>query len=157
LRERRSDIPLMVSHFLRKYCPQVERAFMLGRKSACALCKLDDPANCATSQFYEALQAYDWPGNVRELANLIVRLLATVPDEILDVKHLPEQYRSCHFAKASASPAVDLALDTQTRNHIQRVLQMTAYNESRAAVLLGIPRSTLRSKIKRLGIDRKLS
>ncbi len=155
LRERRSDIPLLVSHFLKKYCEQVGRDFMFSGRSGCAVCKFTDPASCATSDFYEALEAYDWPGNVRELANLIVRLLATVPDEILDAKHLPEQYRRRGTAKAPSSAATDLALDTQTRQHIERVLQMVDYNESRAARILRIPRSTLRSKIKKLGIETK--
>lgn len=154
LRERRTDIPLLVSHFLKKYCEQVGRDFMFARTSACALCKFDDPASCATRDFYSALEAYDWPGNVRELANLIVRLLATVPDEILDVKHLPEQYRR-NTSKTPVSLATDLALDTQTRNHIERVLHMVDYNESQAARILRIPRSTLRSKIKKLGIESK--
>ncbi|MEK6285795.1 MAG: sigma-54-dependent Fis family transcriptional regulator [Acidobacteriota bacterium] len=155
LRERRSDIPLLVSHFLKKYCEQVGRDFMFAGRSGCTVCKFANPASCATGEFYQALEAYDWPGNVRELANLIVRLLATVPDEILDAKHLPEQYRHPQAAKAPVSPAIDLALDTQTRSHIERVLHMVDHNESRAARILGIPRSTLRSKIKKLGIESK--
>lgn len=155
LRERRTDIPLLVSHFLRKYCEQVGREFMFAGRNGCAVCKFADPAGCATVEFYQALETYDWPGNVRELANLIVRLLATVPDEVLDAKHLPEQYRGRQTARVLVSPPIDLSLDTQTRKHIERVLQMVDYNESRAARILGIPRSTLRSKIKTLGIESK--
>jgi DNA-binding NtrC family response regulator len=155
LRERRSDIPLLVSHFLKKYCEQLGRDFMFAGRNGCAACKSADPASCATSEFYGALEEYDWPGNVRELANLIVRLLATVPDEALDVKHLPEQFRRYQTAKTPTSLATDLTLDAQTRKHIERVLLMVDYNESRAARILGIPRSTLRSKIKKLDIERK--
>jgi len=154
LRERRTDIPLLVSHFLKKYCEQVGRDFMFAGRSSCAVCKFADPASCATGEFYEALEAYDWPGNVRELANLIVRLLATVPDEVLDVKHLPEQYRR-QTARTPVSATTDLALDTQTKKHIERVLDMAGHNESQAARILGIPRSTLRSKLRKLGINNK--
>lgn len=154
LRERRIDIPILVSHFLRKYCEQMGRDFMLGGKNGCTACKSADPVDCATREFYQSLETYDWLGNVRELSNLILRLLATVPDEILDRKHLPEQYRH-QTAKAPVSPTTDLALDMQTRKHIDRVLDMVGHNESQAARILGIPRSTLRSKIKKLGIDKK--
>lgn len=152
LRERQQDIPILASHFLRKYCKQMGRDFLLGGKSACAACKHADVVSCATGEFYLALQAYDWPGNVRELGNLILRLLATVSDDVLDVKHLPQALQNRKKPTTNCQPEY-LTLDQAIRSHIERVLKMTGHNQSRAARVLGIPFSTLQSKIKKLGIQ----
>lgn len=154
LRERKADIPLLAGHFLRKYCEQMGRDFALAGKNGCAACKFGEAVHCATSTFYQALSMYDWPGNVRELSNLILRLVATVPDEVLDVKHLPEQFRK-RVAEGALSDPEDLTLDTLIRKHIDRVLETAGQNESQAARILGIPRSTLRSKMKKLKIESK--
>jgi len=149
LRERREDIPLLASHFLRKYCQQIRRD-LLG-EGICGICPQVEPVGCATAEFYEALQNYDWPGNIRELQKVIQRLVAFEPHEILNVKHLPEQIQKLP-RRAAESEMEDLTLDTATKNHIERVLRMTGYNQSQAAKKLGIPLTTLRDKIKRLGI-----
>ena len=152
LRERERDIPVLANHFLRKYCGQIGRDFLLGGKSACAACKHADSVSCATGEFYRALQAYDWPGNVRQLENLLLRLLATVPEDILDVKHLPEALQNRTKTATNCLPEC-LTLDQAVKSHIERVLKMTGQNQSRAARVLGIPFSTLQSKIKKLGIQ----
>lgn len=152
LRERQEDIPLLAQHFLRKYCQQI-RCNVIGA-GVCAACQSSESVGCATPDFYEGLQNYGWPGNVRELEKLILRLLAFVPDEILDAKHLPEHFRR-NVAKAAEPQREDFTLNMVIRNHIERVLQVTNYNQSRAARLLGLPFSTLQSKIKKLGINIK--
>lgn len=152
LRERKLDISILASHFLRKYCKQMGRDFLLGGKSACAVCKHADPVRCATDEFYLALEAYEWPGNIRELGNLILRLLATVSDDVLDVKHLPQALRDRTKPATNCRPE-SLTLDQAIKSHIERVLKTTGHNQSRAARVLGIPFSTLQSKIKKLGIQ----
>jgi DNA-binding NtrC family response regulator len=152
LRERREDIPLLAEHFLRKHCHEMRRPIAFN--DFCAVCQNAEGVSCATAEFYRALQTYDWPGNVRELENLILRLLAFVPDEVLDAKHLPEHFQ-LGLAKAAKPETGDLTLNTAIKQHLQRVLRMTNYNQSQAAKILGLPLSTLRSKIKKLRIERK--
>jgi|GEM_PF-1253306 len=152
LRERPEDIPLLASHFLKKYCHELRRDLM--SEGICATCRQAEQVGCATAEFYEVLQNYDWPGNVRELENLIIRLLAFVPEEILDVKHLPESVLkgAKRANELTASAAEDLTLKGMEKRHIEQVLQMTGGSQSQAAKLLGIPRTTLQGKMRRLGI-----
>jgi two-component system response regulator HydG len=149
LRERREDIPLLASHFLRKYCQQIRRD-ILG-EGICGRCPAVELVSCAEAEFYHTLQHYDWPGNVRELEKIIRRLVAIERDQILDVKHLPEHIRNSPAPVAASGPE-DLTLDTVNKKHIERVLEMTNYNQSQAAHRLGIPLTTLRDRIKKLGI-----
>jgi DNA-binding NtrC family response regulator len=151
LRERPEDIALLADYFLRKYCHQMRRSFLFESTGICAACQNTEHTGCATAEFYEALQRYDWPGNVRELKNLLLRLLATVPDEILDVKHLPGPIPTSS-AKRTRREVEDLSLEAAIKDRIKHVLRMTQYNQSQAARILKIPLSTLRDKIKRLGI-----
>jgi two-component system response regulator HydG len=152
LRERPEDIPLLASHFLRKYCQQTRRDLM--GEGLCAAYQQAEAVGCATAEFYEALQNYHWPGNVRELENLIRRLLAFVPDEVLDVKHLPKEILkgSNRANEVLASAGEDLTLAGVDRRHIERVLALTGNNQTQTAKMLGIPLSTLRNKMKKLGI-----
>jgi len=150
LRERPEDIPLLIQHFLEKECEQVSRKARLAEKRLCQSCGSGPVAACASAEFYEAMQAYDWPGNVRELENLMTRLATMVRGEVLKVQHLPDYI--IKNSETKARPASDdLSLNTLVKRHIENVLALTGRNESRAARLLGIPRSTLRSKIKKLG------
>ena len=157
LRERPEDIPFLVNHFLKAFCADIARPSTLLPVIACPECPALSPLPCATPAFYEALEAYSWPGNVRELHHVVLRLLATVPEEVLDVRHLPRQIRE-PARQARAEPRDpadrgDLSLKAAIRTHIERVLRMTGYNQTQAARHLGLPLSTLRSKIKKLEID----
>lgn len=154
LRERREDIPLLARYFLRQQCRHGLRHHVLNDSgTGCQYCHVTWPADCATPAFFAALQEYDWPGNVRELKHMMTRLVATVPEETLDVVHLPR-----HVTDGSAVPREadreepDLTLDQAVRRHIEVVLSQTGKNQSQAARLLGLPLSTLRSKMKRLGM-----
>ncbi len=72
LRERKEDIPLLVQHFLEKYCS-------MNRK----------PLKALTPEAMAVLLEHDWPGNIRELENIIERLVVITPDEAIDVSQLP--------------------------------------------------------------------
>ena len=151
LRERSEDIPLLARHFLRSACPNTWRSSTLEREGICGTCCKEHPASCATQDFFAALQAYSWPGNVRELHHVVGRMAATVPDEALDLSHLPEGIRK---ALPSSRPLDDLwSLEGALRRHIETVLRHTGSNQSEAARLLRLPLSTLRSKMKRLGMS----
>ncbi len=148
LRERRDDIPILVKSLLHKLGQQL------------------DPARGDVVFSQEAmrrLMAYDWPGNIRQLENVIERALALTPGRSqIDVGDLPAR-----VGEGPARPAaVDVTLpeegvDLQRYVHdverelIRRSLERTGGNKNKAAQLLGIKRTTLVEKAKRLGLDRE--
>ena len=94
------------------------------------------------------LQRYTWPGNIRELRNVIERSLIMSNGRTLEV-HLP-------YGAAAEIPQV-LNLEDAERRHITGVLQQTGWRVSGqggAAEILGLKRTTLQSKMKKLGIRR---
>ena len=136
LRERRDDIPRLVQHFATK-----------------AARKLGKTLEGIAPAFIEQASAYDWPGNIRELENLIERAMIMSDGTRLDATEL--------FSKASpsdkASPAAqaDATLEEIERAHIRRVLERTRWaieGERGAARLLGLNPSTLRGRLRKLGI-----
>ncbi len=130
LRERREDIPLLAAHFIEKCAAQMNR-----------------PAPRASAQALELLMGYPWPGNVRELENAIERALLISREPELQPSDFPFQMRS-------APPETETvrSLDDVERQHIQRVLEETGWNLSRAARILDIDRTTLYNKLKRYGL-----
>jgi DNA-binding NtrC family response regulator len=140
LRERRDDIPLLANHFL-------------GR----AAVKTAGAPLTISAEAMAALQEYAWPGNVRQLENLIQRAAILDRDGTIDVNDLPEGFRTDLSAMASqvvdeaAGARIDLgqAVAQFEWTIIQKTLRATAGNQSKAAALLGIARTTLIDKIKR--------
>jgi DNA-binding NtrC family response regulator len=98
------------------------------------------------------LAAYDWPGNVRELRNVIERAVITSPGPLVVVRELgfgPEP------ARAGEEAGEPLALEENERRHLRRVLERTGWRlegPGGAAELLQVNASTLRSRLKKLGI-----
>ena len=136
LRERREDIPLLAQH--------------LASRFARAMPKTIKPISDSVAR---ALQQYDWPGNIRELENVIQRAIILSPDGVISINDL-----SLTSAKP-ASVAVGTTLEEVERNHIQRMLTTTMWRiEGRrgAAELLGLKPSTLRSRLRKLGIRRSV-
>jgi len=154
LRDRREDIPLLIRFFLERECDQVSRRERFDQKLVCQSCGREETVACVSEGFYEAMQEYDWPGNVREMENIMIRLATMIKGEVLKVHHLPD-YIIKNSKLNTASPPDDFSLDEAMKVHIKKVLVLAGNNESRAARLLGIPRSTLRSKIKKLALDNK--
>jgi len=134
LRERFEDLPLLVEHFLRKYAP----AF--GKK-----------ITGVSSEVLEVLSQYPFPGNVRELGNIIERAVALSDDTEIGLRDLPSDLRelSMRSVEGEAWPS----LEERERDYIRKVLALTDGHKSRAADILGIPRTTLWRKMKRLGLD----
>lgn len=151
LRERREDIPLLIRFFLERECNQVSRREGFNQNLICQSCGREDTVACLSEGFYEAMQEYDWPGNVREMENIMIRLATMIKGEVLKVHHLPDYILK--NSKSAVAPPDDFSLDEAVKEHIKKVLVIAGHNESRAARLLGIPRSTLRSKIKKLALD----
>jgi formate hydrogenlyase transcriptional activator len=135
LRERPEDIPLLVTHFVHKF------AVKLGKRI-----ETIPPA------VMDVLQAHPWPGNVRELENVLERAVILAQDTSL---HLHDVLATRHDAEARI--AASLTLEEVERQHILRVLQETHWTiEGRggAAVRLGLHPSTLRYRMRQLGITR---
>jgi transcriptional regulator with PAS, ATPase and Fis domain len=139
LRERRSDIPLLVQHFLDKYNSKHE-----GRA-----CQVADDAMVH-------LWEYDWPGNVRELENLIERMVVLNDDGFIRVDSLPPNIRSFISEKKIPRPTlteegIDLnrAVEEFEYRLIDEALRRTKGNKQAAARLLGLKRTTLVAKLRR--------
>lgn len=132
LRERREDIPLLVEALVEKYSHRMNRA----------------PGSIPPSTM-DALVRWNWPGNIRELENFVERSIILSKGSVLEfpLSELEE-------TPASAAPA-DGHLDSVKRQHIQDILRATHGNLSGAALKLGLPRTTLQSKLKQLGIDHR--
>src|SRR6202161_3421604 len=129
LRERKSDIPLLVTSFLDKFCdPQ---------KSSRAI----------SEDAMRRLIAYNWPGNVRELENAIERAVALGSGPIVAVADLPSNLQ---YPTTERAPEKDelLPLEELERRAILRTLRQTSGDKLAAARLLGIGKTTLYRKLK---------
>ena len=143
LRDRRDDIPLLVQHFLER----------LGSEQ--------NPPRTGvvfTQEAMRQMMAFDWPGNVRQLQNLIERALALTPGRTqIDVPDLPSEVQLSGPAPVNVVLPED-GLDLQhylhdvEREMIRHSLDRTGGNKHKAAQLLGIKRTTLIEKAKRLKI-----
>ena len=130
LRERRSDIPLLVWSIVQEFGAGMNKAVETIRR-------VD----------MERLQNYDWPGNVRELRNVVERALILCTGPTLRISP-PES--------SSANGETVLSLDEAQRRHILKVVETAGgkiRGEGGAAELLGLKPTTLRSRMQRLGID----
>src|SRR5216683_259709 len=135
LRERPEDIRLLVHQFAMDYADRMQK-----------------PITAISEEFIEALARHCWPGNVRELQNFIERSVILATGAVLSGS-LPE-----HTGTLKSSGA--LTLREAERSHILQTLQQTkgvVSGLNGAAARLGVPRTTLMSKMKRLGINREQS
>jgi transcriptional regulator with PAS, ATPase and Fis domain len=134
LRERRTDIPLLVEHFMKKYGADAKRT--IGDRAL------------------KALSDYDWPGNVRELESVIERaLLLAEGDEILP-SDLPAAVRAeISLPRGPLSldiPESGIDLEAVERSLVLKALDKAAGNVSRAARLLGLTRRTMQYRLEKI-------
>jgi transcriptional regulator with PAS, ATPase and Fis domain len=143
LRERRADIPLLAQYFLDR------------------LAKDSQPARGKVTLSQEAQQAlmgFDWPGNVRHLENVIERAFSLSPGRSqIEAGDLPEEVRRAQTprpADENELPEAGTDLDDEVSRYehsrIRQALDRTKGNKRRAAELLGLKRTTLIEKLKRL-------
>lgn len=142
LRERKSDIPILVEHFIKEYCIEYHKE--LKRMSPEAL---------------DLFKNYSWPGNVRELKNVVERLVIMTPAAVIEAKDVPAPIRE--QAKASAELSFfgyDLLKEARREFEKRFILKKLSENDeniSKTAELIGIERSNLHRKIKSYGIELK--
>jgi two-component system response regulator HydG len=149
LRDRMEDVPALCAYFLRQCCKSAGCALNKPATQACL--PTGGKVDCAGERFYAKLMECDWPGNVRELRLVVEGARARHLTGVLNETHLPELV-GCDGNRSRIASADDLSLETAMRKHISLVLRLNKCNISRTAVALGIPRSTLRQKMKKLGI-----
>src|SRR5262245_36569723 len=133
LRDRGEDISLLLRHFVVKHAR-----------------KAGKPIERIREQALERLRAYDWPGNIRELENLVERAVILAEGPELD---FPEKVLTT-VAKRTRTGAV--TLEEVERSHIEKVLEQThgvVHGPKGAAKVLGLNPSTLRSRMKKLGVE----
>lgn len=135
LRERLTDIPLLVDHFLEKYCRE------MGKNKI-----------AVSDEVKKVFSAYTWPGNVRELANLIERIVTLADHPIISVADLPIGLISNQYLQSEKSNNLKEVCQEFERQYIKRILEESNYNQSQAARKLAIHRTTLISKMESLGL-----
>ena len=133
--ERRDDIPLLIDHFIRKYAEKHTR-----------------PARHINAATMDFLLSHDWPGNIRELEHVIERAVILSNDVTITSAELPEELKM--EAKTQLMPLRGKSLPEILKEFEQRLIE-SALNEcggiqARAARKLGISRSNLNYRIKKL-------
>ncbi len=140
LRERRSDVALLVEHFRRAHAER------LGL----------DLQTTVSAEVLAVLEGHPWPGNVRELEHVVQRLLVDTGalSDAGKARGLLTSAAAATTAPAAVAPAIgdELSLKELERLHIEAVLKRTGGNRTRAAEILGIERKSLYRKAERLGI-----
>jgi len=124
LRERTEDIPLLVNHFIQKYCTSMSKDAI--------------PINPAA---LDRLKEFDYPGNVRELENMIERAIVIGNDKEIRLKDLP-------LDEETVASSIE-SLEDLEKAHMLRILNKYKWNISRSAKALKVDRVTLYNKIKK--------
>ncbi|HLW97569.1 MAG TPA: sigma-54 dependent transcriptional regulator [Candidatus Acidoferrales bacterium] len=159
LRDRKEDIPLLIEHFLKRYCEENSKKPLRFTNGALKL-----------------IMDYDWPGNVRELENVVERAVVLATSDQLDADILPESLRgkdTVHGMRLRFSefipplpgepgartgadnpqPSLFQVMEEVERRIVLDMLERTGWNQTEAAERFQVPLSTLNQKIKRLGIE----
>jgi len=137
LRERKEDIPSLIEYFLDKYCKEIGRKRMEISKDA-----------------LEYLVNYKWKGNIRELENIIERLVILNQKGIIEREDLPKDILNPEQDNLSFTlPSEGINLEEVEQSLIRQALELTNYNQSKAAKLLGITRHTLIYRMDKYSID----
>jgi two-component system response regulator HydG len=135
LRERKEDIPLLAEHFLQRFRRETNKLVTAISKDALNL-----------------LTSYDWPGNVRELENAIERAVVLAKSRILTKEDFAFLLRQKPLYDQIEEPKT---LEEVERRHIEKILNETSWNISKAAKILGVNRTTLHAKIKKYNLSQQ--
>jgi len=131
LRERKEDIPLLAELFLHRFSQEMNK-----------------PIDQISREAIDEMMLYDWPGNVRELENAVERAVVVGKGRKILPQDLPIYHRQ------DRQTHIDNSLQNVERAHIIHILNVSHWNVSKSAEILGIDRSTLYNKIKRYKIHK---
>ncbi len=137
LRDRREDIPMLVRHFAQQFARRMKK-----------------PIETIPSETMERLTQYEWPGNIRELQNLIERAVILSSGSTLDV---PVSALNGKRTEPQARDEEVRTLEEADRRHIVAALERSNWvvaGPNGAAARLGVKRSTLQFRMRKLGITR---
>jgi two-component system nitrogen regulation response regulator NtrX len=142
LRERTDDIPLLAEDFLEEFA----RESSIAKKNV-------------AEDVIPVLQQHPWPGNVRELKNFIERLVILVPEETIEIRHLPASFHQC-FAQTTTTDALDQPSFKQAKiqfekEYLCQKLDEHNWNITRTAGAIGIERSHLHRKLKAYKVEQR--
>ena len=134
LKERRGDIRYLAEHFLNEMCKKLGRNLMLEEESQ------------------RLLETYEWTGNVRELKNFMERLAIMARGPFINPDAITVMFNNREFEMGRHFSATEPAFTSDERENIISILRSVNYNQTKAAELMGIDRSTLYRKMKRYAI-----
>lgn len=140
LRDRKEDIPVLSSHFVSRYAKKAGKII-----------------HALNAKALKELIGYDWPGNIRELEHVIERSVLLTNTETIHTVYLPA-VKTVFDNNKNEQPSVIQTLQEQEKDYILKILKKVNGRISGpggAAELLGLPASTLNSKLKKLGIHRE--
>jgi DNA-binding NtrC family response regulator len=138
LADRREDLPILENYFIRKSAAQYGK-------------NIRDIAPRARI----ALSRYGWPGNIRELENVLARACMMAEKDTIDIRDLPEHFRSGKHLDTGSADDELLPLSEVYRRHVLHILKRVGGNKARAAKVLGINRATLYRFLKAEARDEK--
>jgi len=139
LRQRKDDIPLLATHFLGHFVAKSKK-------------KIDGFSQRALNE----MMKYSWPGNIRELEHLVERQVLLSRGNLIKELEIPAEKKTMLIAGEGEAPVK--TIEENERDHIFAVLQLCngkISGKDGAAKLLGVPATTLNSKIKRLGLAKR--
>ncbi len=138
LRERKTDIPLLVDFFIEKYAKANHKT-----------------VNRISTQAIDMLMSYHWPGNVRELENCLERAVLLTSDDVIHGHHLPPTLQTSEVGEVVGESGLDATLDNVERNLILDALKAARGNKAKAARALGISERIMGLRVKKHGLDPK--
>jgi DNA-binding NtrC family response regulator len=136
LEERKEDLLLLQRHFLSRFAAQYRK-----------------PVRRLTHRAQIRLSQHSWPGNVRELENVIGHAAMMASGEMVDAHDLPDYLQAPPPERAGSAPSHGTLAEVE-REYIARVLRETGGVVHAAAERLGVPRTTLNAKMRKLGVSR---
>jgi DNA-binding NtrC family response regulator len=140
LNQRKSDIPALIDHFIKKY--NIENSKQI---------------KGASKEAFDKLMKYDYPGNVRELENIIERAVILAREDFITLSELPPQIdtnlNKSIFDPTNLENSYDEKMRTFEKAMIDEALKTTGGNKSAAARILNITERHLRSRLERLNSD----
>ncbi|MCC7429292.1 sigma 54-interacting transcriptional regulator [bacterium] len=138
LRERKGDVSLLVNNFMKDFCETYNKTI-----------------SGVSQKLLDYFETLEWKGNVRELRSVVGEMILRENEDFLRMESLPERIKISYNSAPKKANLIDSKLvtfDENERRYIQHVLEATNGNQSEAARILNLPRPTLRSKMKKLGM-----
>ena len=140
LRERKSDIPILIDFFLQKFSEEYP----------------DAKPKRVTPRAMSALRRYEWPGNVRQLENCLLRTFVLREGDLIDIEDLPLEISDSSLPPSNIRVEIQedgISLEEIVMEYIRTALRQSRGNQTKAAELLGISRRQLQNRMQNYGLN----